>query len=159
MSDYAGYITQRGRYMKLNLGCGMEPNLEEGWVNVDILKLDKVDVVHDLNIYPYPFDNSVADEIKAIDIIEHLDKPKDFIEEVHRILQVGGKLFLTTPHWQSKNCWIDLTHRRGFDECSFDYFDDSKQFGKDYNYYSKCKFSVATNRTENDNLEITMVKV
>jgi SAM-dependent methyltransferase len=146
--------------IKINLGCGSEPNLEAGWVNVDILPLDKVDVIHDLNKYPYPFEDESADEIKAIDVIEHLDDPMKFVKECHRILRHGGKLFMTTPHWQSKNLWIDPSHKRGYDEQSMDYFDPDTDFGKWYGYYSPDrKFHVKSFRTENDNVEFTLTKI
>lgn len=142
---------------KINLGCGSEPT--EGWCNVDILELDGVNKIHDLNIYPYPFDNHSADEIKAIDLIEHLDDPMRFVKECHRILLKDGKLFMTTPHWQSKNLWIDPTHKRGFDEKSMDYFDPDKDFGQWYGYYTDQKFTVESLRTDNDNVEFTMRKI
>lgn len=40
---------------RLNLGCGN--NIKERWVNLDILEGKGVDVVHDLNELPLPFEN------------------------------------------------------------------------------------------------------
>ena len=153
--------------MKINLGCGMEPNLERGWINLDWLDLPGIDVIHNLLVYPWPFDDNVADEILARDVLEHMPNftPDNqasaiaFVNECYRILKPGGKLFMTMPHWQSKNLWIDPTHVRGYDEKSFDYFDPTTDFGKAYGYYSECKYQVSTYRTPNDNLEVTMVKL
>lgn len=157
--------------MKINLGAGSEPELTEGWVNVDWKAIKGIDVVHNLLTFPWPFEDSVADEIKAIDVLEHMpsfvygnhvDDPEStpikFIEECHRLLSSGGKLFITVPHWQSKNLWIDPTHVRGYDEQSFDYFDPDKFLGQAYGYYSDKKFKVTSVRTDNDNVEFTMVK-
>ena len=47
--------------MKLNLGCGRD--IREGYVNLDKAGLDGVDVVHDLNVFPYPFEDNEFDEI------------------------------------------------------------------------------------------------
>ena len=59
--------------VKLNLGCGkIILNKEEGWVNVDKLPLDGVDVRHDLFTFPWPFDNNYADYIMASHIVEHI---------------------------------------------------------------------------------------
>jgi SAM-dependent methyltransferase len=150
---------------QIHLGAGAMARYNQDWVNVDFIDGEYIDVVHNLNEYPYPFKTGEASKIKAIDVIEHLPTHIDgyptvlkFIEECHRILKTGGELFLQTPHWQSKNLWIDPTHVRGFDERSFDYFDPDKALGKDYGYYSKAKFMVFVTRTENDNLEIRMVK-
>lgn len=150
--------------IKINLGAGSEPT--DGWVNVDWIDQPGIDVVHNLLEFPWPFKDCIADEIKAIDVLEHMplfnknneSTPIKFIEECHRLLSTGGKLFITVPHWQSKNLWIDPTHVRGYDEKSFDYFDPETDHGKWYGYYSDKKFKVTAVRTDNDNVEFSMVK-
>lgn len=150
--------------IKINLGAGSEPT--EGWINVDWIEQEGIQVVHNLLDFPWPFKDEVADEIKAIDVLEHMplfnskneSTPIKFIEECWHILQDGGKLFITVPHWQSPNLWIDPTHVRGYDERSFDYFDPETDLGKWYGYYSDCKFDVSAVRTPNDNVEFTMIK-
>lgn len=151
--------------MQINLGAGAE--IEQGYVNVDWIDQDGIDIVHNLLIYPWPFESDIADRIMARDVLEHMpnftpdnkSNPIVFVEEAHRILKVGGELFMTMPHWQSKNCWIDLTHVKGFDERSFDYFDESTELGKAYGYYSDRKFKVTSIRTPNDNVEVSMIKI
>lgn len=145
--------------MKLNLGCGREPS--PGWIRVDILALPDIDVVHDLSEFPWPFKDESAEEIKAIDLLEHISPSKTiaFVQECHRILKPGGKLFIQSPHWKSPNCWIDPSHYRGFDEQSLDYFDPDTPFGKNYPYYSDKKFKVTTNLTDNMNVEFTCIKL
>jgi ubiquinone/menaquinone biosynthesis C-methylase UbiE len=56
------------------------------------------DVVHNLNIFPYPFSNNQFDYVVAGEIIEHLENPKAFLDEVYRILKKDGYLILTTPN-------------------------------------------------------------
>lgn len=151
--------------IKINFGAGSEPDSGLGWVNVDLLALDGIQVVHNLLLFPYPFKDSSAELIKAIDLLEHLpnytpdNKPTviAFIEECHRILQTGGTLHIQVPHWNSPNMWIDPTHVRGFDAKSFDYFDPDTDFGKWYGYYSDKKFKVTTAEA-NNNITFTMVK-
>lgn len=151
--------------VKINLGAGSEPT--EGWVNVDWIAQKGIDVVHNLLKFPWPFDSGVADEMLARDVLEHMplynqqdeSVPIKFVEECHRILQPGGKLFMTMPHWESPNMWIDPTHVRGYDEQSFDYFDPETDLGKAYGYYSDKKFQVSAIRTPNDNVEFTLIKL
>ena len=38
---------------RLNIGCGKKN--KNGYINLDLLKLPNVDVVHDLNQFPWPF--------------------------------------------------------------------------------------------------------
>lgn len=149
---------------KINLGCGSE--IEKEWINVDWIDQPGVDVVHNLLEFPWPFKSNFADQMMARDVLEHMplfnakneSTSIKFIEECWRILKPGGKLFITVPHWQSKNLWIDPTHVRGYDEKSFDYFDPDKDLGKWYGYYSDKKFRVSSVRTPNDNVEFTMYK-
>lgn len=160
------YVPKPELPIKINLGAGSEPERGSEWVNVDWIDGDGIQVIHNLLEFPWPFEDGVAEYMMARDVLEHMpmfnskneSTPIKFVEECHRILQPGGKLFITVPHWQSKNLWIDPTHVRGYDEKSMDYFDPDTDFGKWYGYYSDKKFKVTAVRTENDNVEFTMVK-
>lgn len=44
-----------------------------------------------------PFTAKQFDLIFALDLIEHLKKPKSFLKEVHRVLKDYGRLVLSTP--------------------------------------------------------------
>lgn len=150
--------------IKISLGAGTEP--EEGFVNVDIVNLDGIDVVHNFMHYPWPFEDESASYIKAKDVIEHMATHLPdgrssiiaFIEECHRILQTGGKLFIQTPSWKSDFLWIDPTHVRGYDKRSFDFFDPETDFGRATGFYSEAKFKVLPHILENGNLQFILVK-
>src|SRR5687768_1431325 len=105
----------------VNLGCGKVriPNS----VGVDRVKIDKyVDVVHDLDIVPYPFKSNSVDEIHFYHVLEHLHQPMKKLEEIHRILKPGGVLHMRVPHFSSMGAFTDLTHVRPFGYFSFDCF-------------------------------------
>jgi SAM-dependent methyltransferase len=151
--------------IKISLGAGLEP--EDGFVNLDIVDMPGVDVVHNLMHFPYPFQDNSAEYIKAKDLIEHLATHLPdgrntliaFIEECHRILKPGGTLWIQTPAWDADFLWIDPTHVRGYDIRSFDFFDPDTDFGRGTGFYSDVKFKVSAERTENGNLQFTMVKL
>lgn len=151
--------------IKINLGAGSRPT--EGFVNVDHIDLEGIDKVHNLMEFPYPFEDGVADEIHAVDVVEHLDNYTDdkrpsvvaFVEEAWRILQPGGVLYMQMPGWKADFLWIDPTHVRGFDIQSFDFFDPTKPFGKSTGFYSKCKFSVKAEELKNHNLRFWLTKI
>jgi SAM-dependent methyltransferase len=82
-----------------------------------------------------------------------------FIEEAHRILKPGGKLWIQTPGWKADFLWIDPTHVRGYDIRSFDFFDPDTDFGRSTGFYSKCKFKVMAQELENHNLIFEMEKL
>lgn len=153
-----------GTDLRINLGAGTDRF--EGFVNVDHIDLPSIDVVHNLMSFPYPFEDESAVEIRAVDVLEHLDhytadgRPSviAFIEECHRILKPGGELFIQTPRYDAEFLWLDPSHVRGFHEQSFDFFDPTKHYGQTTGFYSKAKFSVRAEVLKNKNLRIWMVK-
>lgn len=149
----------------INLGSGNAPMKDH--VNLDMLKREDVDVVHNLMDFPYPFKDGVASSIKALDVIEHLDHyTKDrqptiikFIEECHRILEPGGELYIQCPSWDSELFKIDVTHVRGFHPNSFDFFVPSTDYGKIRSFYSPAKFSsIKVDVLDNLNLRFWLTK-
>jgi SAM-dependent methyltransferase len=106
--------------MRVNLGAGSMP--EPGWVNVDIVKVDGVDVVHDLDVFPWPFADGEAERIKAFDVYEHVNEPLAFMRECHRILRKGGVLAIHTAYWKNPDSYRDPDHKRFLTEESFDYW-------------------------------------
>lgn len=96
---------------KLNLGCGEDQ--KEGYINVDWSPLAKPDVVHDLNMIPYPFEDNSIDIIEVFHVLEHLDKPFVVMKEFQRILKVGGTLHVKVPHFSRG--FTHAEHAHGFD--------------------------------------------
>jgi len=109
---------------KLNLGAGEDRR--EGYINIDHNKLTNPDIVHDLNIFPYPFPDNTFDEILASHILEHLDKPFLVMKEFHRIMKPGAKLVISVPHFS--RAFTHAEHAHGFDVSFPKYFD--KNFTK-----------------------------
>jgi hypothetical protein len=158
------YSQVQEKKLKINLGAGTDNTPD--WHNVDAVDLPGIDTVHNLIHFPYPFDDNSADEIKAVDVVEHLPPyigddhgVIKFLEECHRILKPGAELYLQTPGWRAEFLWIDPTHVRGFDIQSFDFFDPAKPFGKTTGFYSKCKFTVKAQELPNHNLRFWLKKI
>jgi SAM-dependent methyltransferase len=104
---------------RLNVGCG--PDVRPGWVNLDVAPLPGVDVVHDLDRIPFPFEDERFELIECQDVLEHVELVPA-LRELHRILAPGGRLHLRGPHFTSRVAYIDPTHRRSFSIQTFDYF-------------------------------------
>ena len=88
-----------GKPRKLNIGCGRD--IKKDYVNLDGARLKGVDVVHDLNKYPWPFSSNYFDEVYGRDVIEHLDDLVKAMKEIHRICKNGAKVRLIVPYWHS----------------------------------------------------------
>lgn len=46
------------------------------------------------------FDDHSFDWVLAFDMIEHVDRDQDVVNEIHRVLKPGGKAFITVPAYQ-----------------------------------------------------------
>ena len=129
-----------GQIRVLNLGCG--ERAIEGAVNVDYYA-SNADVRHNLNIYPYPLEDSGFDEIHAWNIIEHLDDVIAAMHEIHRIGDDGCLVHIRVPHFRSACLYEDLTHRHGFAWRSFDIFVEG---GSVYGEYARCRYEIVSRR-------------
>lgn len=104
---------------KLNLGSGEFP--KEGYINVDFYSLKEPDVIHNLNLLPYPFDDDEFDVIEADHLIEHLQDVFQVMRELHRIGKQGAVVKIRVPHFSRGFTHAD--HKRGFDVSFPLYFD------------------------------------
>lgn len=119
-------LSKAAKPLKVNLACGQTK--EEGWVGVDVVRCPGVDIVHNLNRFPWPFKNGSVDEVFVSHYIEHvpLDTPRGdglllFFDELYRIMKVGAKATIIAPYYTSMRCWQDPTHRRAISEATFLY--------------------------------------
>ncbi|HRT03922.1 MAG TPA: methyltransferase domain-containing protein [Candidatus Diapherotrites archaeon] len=122
--------------MKLNIGCGKK--ILKGYINLDVVKLPGVDIVHDLNKYPWPFKDNYFDEIYADNVLEHLDDIIKPIEEIWRISKKNATIKIIVPFSPTIWAFVDPTHKQFYTHYTFDYFTKDN----DLNYYSKARFEI-----------------
>lgn len=124
----------------LNIGCGRKPIA--GAVNHDVRRHhDYVDVMHDLNDLPWPWEDNSFDKIAAIAVLEHLDIDLvASLNECHRILRPGGILVIKLPLWDAERSYDDPTHRWFCTLRSLDQFCPETQRGQDYDFYTDRKW-------------------
>lgn len=115
-----------GHLKKLNLGCGLKPI--EDHVNLDVVASVNPDVVHDLNVFPYPFPDNRFDEIRAMDVVEHVADLPGMMREIWRISRPGAIIEFSTPHFSCHNSYTDPTHVRHLSARSFYYFEKDHPF-------------------------------
>ena len=83
--------------MKLNLGCGDKK--KEGYINIDTCGMP--DMCYDLSTFPWPFEDSSADEIFSSHFLEHVLDYERTILEIHRILKPDGIIHFHVPHFRN----------------------------------------------------------
>ena len=98
--------------LKLNLGCG--ENKLQGYINVD--KFGEPDMKHDLECFPWPWEENSVSEILLIHVLEHLGKDTEvyfgIFKEMYRICKHGAKIKIIVPHFRHNFFYDDPTHVR-----------------------------------------------
>ncbi len=120
MSSPGDELFKREDLAKLNLGCGWD--ILPGWVNVDAVKLDGVDVVCDLDGGPWPWEDASVPYIKASHVFEHVSDPVLFMCESWRVLAPRGILDIRCPYYQHPNSATDPTHKRHCTHHTWEYW-------------------------------------
>jgi SAM-dependent methyltransferase len=112
---------------ELLIGCGnrrqkvcWQPGAE-AFTDLTTLDLDPdcgADVVHDLDVLPYPFADDAFDEIHASEVLEHTGRQGDWrfffgqFSEFWRVLKPGGVLCASCPSRHDRWLWGDPGHVR-----------------------------------------------
>jgi hypothetical protein len=119
----------------LNLGAGNR--IIDGAVNHDIWQhRPEIDVTHDLNVLPWPWDDDSFDNVTAWAVLEHIDITLlDAMNECHRILRPGGTADIKLPWCKCEDSYNDPTHRYVVGLGIFDLFDRSTDRGSRYTFY------------------------
>ena len=145
----------------LDIACGQ--NKPEGFIGIDYAKGPGVDIVHNLNKYPWPIKTNSVDVIHCSHYIEHIPHEVPghmedgfflFFNEVSRILKeptfdpnnpnqpINGFADFSAPYYSSMRCWWDPTHRRAISEMSFQYLNEGwRKINKLDHYHVKCNFN------------------
>lgn len=86
----------------------------EGFVNVDSCALEAPDVLCDLGLEHWPFDDNSMDEGLASHILEHLPGEQffHFLRELYRVSKPGAKTTIWLPHPSHDIFLQDPTHCR-----------------------------------------------
>jgi predicted SAM-dependent methyltransferase len=134
---------------KLNLGCGSD--LKEGYVNLDIVDYGG-NMIHDINQFPYPFQDNYFDEIYASHVLEHLDSFHKTVTELFRISRHGAIIEIFAPFFLNTKYFGEPDHKIPFSIRSFDNYEYIKN--RKLKFYEKWKLNHRTNYQGKASFEI-----
>lgn len=109
--------------MLLDVGC--RDRKQPNFIGIDWREHPGVDLVHDLEKFPYPFPSGSCLTIKCVHVIEHV-KPWlvfPFMNELWRLLIPDGQLMINAPYAGSPGFWADPTHVTHVTEVTWQLFD------------------------------------
>ncbi len=105
----------------VDLGCGARKF--PGALGIDIMPSAEVDIVHNLDTFPYPLQSESCDAVVLNHVVEHLSSLPPVMDEIHRILRDKGRCWIATPHFTDADSWADPTHKYHFSVRSMNGFD------------------------------------
>lgn len=103
--------------IKLDLGCGKKK--KAGFIGIDVVHSDEVDLVCDVDNGGIPLFSGVAEKVFSFHFLEHVQNTRFVLEEIYRVLKPGGIAEIVVPHfsnigayhWTHKTFW----NARGLD--------------------------------------------
>lgn len=151
--------------IRLDVGGGANP--QPGFVNMDYRKLPGVDIVHNLEKFPWPLKDESVLIATASHVIEHINPAGGtflkFMDECWRVLKPGGEFLISCPYATSPGMFRDPTHCNFVNEETFSYLDPYDPFynGQLYAIYKPKPWQIKPNTLswhDNGNLEVVLVK-
>ena len=146
----------------LEIGTGMGYGVEivapksTRYITVDkqlpqnVLQLDNVEY-YEMEVPPIGFENSSFDTVVSFQVIEHIEKDIEFINEVSRVMRAGGQFIVSTPNAPmslTRNPWhvreYNADELRNLLECHFSKVEAYGVVGNEkvMEYYRKNRQSV-----------------
>jgi ubiquinone/menaquinone biosynthesis C-methylase UbiE len=96
------------------------------------------DIIHDLDVRPWPLEDNTFDSVRAQDVLEHVSDFFGVMEEIYRVCRDGALVKVRMPFMSSLHFATDPTHRRAGTSGTFDYFDPKLPLGR--YAYSEARF-------------------
>lgn len=143
------------KLFNLDLGCGF--NKQKNFIGMDRREIDEVDIIHDVEEFPWPIKDNSVTNILCSHLMEHLN-PKyniDFMDEIWRVLVSDGVVCIAVPYANSYGAHQDPTHvRPGFNQTTWAYFDPRQDLYRIYR--PKPFFTLECNWNEQFNMEVKL---
>lgn len=115
----------------LDVGCGRDKL--PGAVGIDANPRSDADIIHDIDVRPWPIADNSFTRVRAQDVLEHVEDFFGVMAEIHRVCVDGAIVDVRMPFMSSLNFATDPTHRRAGTSGTFDYFDPKRPMGQ-YRY-------------------------
>lgn len=148
-----------------DIGCGKNKSGKD-WFGIDYRKLDGVDLVQDLESFPWAIPSESFNTAVANHVVEHIQPSHgifiSFMNEVWRILKPEGEFLISAPYATSSGMFRDPTHINFINEETWSYFAPNDDFyhGELYHIYSPLPWKIKINTWHNTgNVEVVLVKL
>ena len=148
----------------VDIGCGGNKQGKD-WFGIDYRKMPGVDLVQDLEVFPWAVPSESFNTAVASHVIEHINPSHgifiSFMNEAWRILKPDGEFLIGAPYATSVGMFRDPTHCNFINEETWSYFDNDDQLyhGGLYHIYSPLPWRIKINTWHSTgNIEVVLVK-
>ena len=148
----------------VDIGCGANKQAKD-WFGIDYRKLPGVDLVQDLEVFPWKVPSESFNTAVCSHVIEHINPSHgifiSFMNECWRILKPEGEMIIGVPYATSSGMLRDPTHCNFVNEETWSYFDPQDQLyqGGLYHIYATLPWRIKINTWHTTgNMEVVLVK-
>lgn len=136
-------LFQKASGIKLDIGCGQFK--QKGFVGLDQYRQPGVDIVWDIQRFPWPVPDSCCFQVLMSHIWEHIEPKYRFavMDELWRICRHDGQLLLSCPYAGS---YLEAAHPAHYmcpNEATFQFFDPEFQLWHSCSYKKPLPWKIA----------------
>lgn len=120
--------------ISLDVGCGHAK--QKGFVGMDIVGHDCVDIIQDIQEFPWPIPDSICYQVLLSHVWEHIEPKYRFsmMDECWRICRHDGQMLIAAPYANSFLAHAHPAHYMCPNEACFQFFDP------DFPLYHACSY-------------------
>lgn len=108
-----------GELAKIELGPGEKP--KDGFLGLDIVEREHVYAVLDFEKDELPFEDNSVGEVFSAHCWEHIENPRNILNELARVCADGAQLEIWMPYGHSNDALV-LGHRQFYTELTWTHF-------------------------------------
>jgi SAM-dependent methyltransferase len=134
MSKMNKELFKKAAGVNLDVGCGH--NKQPGFLGMDMMDHENVDIIHDIQEFPWPVPDNICARILLSHVWEHVEPKYRFqlMEELWRIIRHDGELFIACPYAGSAGEAAHPAHYMCPNDVTFQFFDPS------FRLYHACSY-------------------
>jgi len=120
--------------IRLDVGCGISK--QKGFVGLDIVRRKGVDIVHDVQKFPWPVPSDCCFQVLMSHLWEHIEPKYRFrlMDELWRICRADGQVLISAPYAGTYLAFAHPAHYGCPNEVTFQFFDPDYELYKITSY-------------------------
>lgn len=123
----------------LELGCGNRKRIPDS-IGIDVLDYECVDIIGDALEVLREIPDATVDMVSSHHFLEHVTNLDILLQEVTRVMRIGGRFEVVVPHFSNPYYYSDPTHKNRFGLYTFSYLAEDRLLRKRVPHYKKIIF-------------------